>query len=183
MAKGDIYYSNKAKRFYQEGRSGAVSTDVGARSLTYDPATEKFIDSRGQTIEREILAPNTRTAQRFTAMDLERRTFLAREVKSRIITEEEALLTKVKGNEQIQVRTVVTTPDGKTHVFYRGFGTGKNVDPEEAKSLAAKSARGALLKVEDGQGNPVYQVTTNQVKSASVRQDFYKQSVGAKVGI
>lgn len=182
MAEGDVYYSVKAGQFYQEGRRGAVSRDTAVRNLNYDSELDVFIDSRGRTIERELLATQTRTAQRFTKVDLEQRRFISTETRSQIVQENQLKITQLKSNQDIVVRTVVTTPDGRTHVFYRSYGLGSNVDPGEAKSLASKSARAALLKSKDAKGN-TYSLTTNDVRNATVRQDFYKRTIGVRRGL
>lgn len=176
MARGDIYYSPRAKRFYQEGRRGAVSRDFGVRSLRYDPESDIFVDSRGRTIDKSLLGTETRSTQRFTAQDESGRVFVSAETRSRAISEQQAKAIRLNSNQDITVRTVVTTPDGRTHVFTRSYGFGKNIDPAEAKELAAKQARAALLNTKGADGKN-YQLSTPTVKNRTVRQDFYVRTV------
>jgi len=175
---GDVYYSEASGRFYQYGRRGALSRDAAVRNLEYDAETKTFIDSRGRTITNDLLTASSRTAQRYTAQTAEGRIFISAEVKSVGITEAQAKVGQLNPNQDITVRTVVTTADGRTHVFYRSYGLGRNVDPEEAKQLAKSGATAALNKTKDAAGN-FYKVTTPTVNNRTVRQDFYRRTIQA----
>jgi hypothetical protein len=176
MATGDIYYSPRANRFYQEGRRGALNRDYAVRNLRYDEQTSTFIDDRGRTISREIMAKATRSVNRFVGHDAEGRAFVTGEASSRAIQPHETSTIPLKSNQVLQVRTVVTTGDGRTHVFYRSMNTGVNVSEAEMRNRGIKHARSVLLKTKDRAGHN-YVISTPDLKKRSVRQDFYLTTV------
>lgn len=179
MAVGDIYYSPRANRFYQEGRRGAVGRDYAVRSLRYVERDDIFIDSRGRTITREILGTATRRVNRFVGMDLEGRPFITGKSTSVQIAPGQSATTQVNSDQVLQVRTVVTTPDGKTHVFIRSHEFGKNISEADFRQKGVNHARGILLKSKDRAGN-YYQIDTPSVKNRTVKQDFYKVTVKSR---
>jgi hypothetical protein len=176
MAAGDVWYSYRAKRFYQSGRSGSLKTDYAVRSLRYDEQTNTFVDGRGQTISRDLLAIQARSVNRFVGHDAEGRPFIVGEASSRLIQPHQTSTIELKSNQVLQVRTVVTTPDGRTHVFERSMETGVNVSAAEMRERGIKHARGILLKTKDRAGNN-YTLSTPELATRTVRQDFYLTTV------
>lgn len=176
MAEGDIYYSAKANRFYQEGKRGALNRDYAVRSLRYDAKTSTFIDAKGRTISRDILAAASRSVNRFVGYDAEGRPFVTGEAASRQIEASQAATVKLASNQVLQVRTVVTTEDGRTHVTTRSMTTGTNVAEAEIKERGIKHTRSVLLKSKDAGGNN-YVISTPDLKKRTVRQDVYVTTV------
>lgn len=176
MAIGDIYYSFKSNRFYQEGRRGPVGRDVGVRSLNYDPESGSFMDSRGRTISREALATESRTAWRFTTTDLRGRVYITGEAKSQAIAESQVNNTRLEANQQITIRGVVTTADGRVHVFEQSSTLGQRANAENLKAALTRQARAALLNTQDRFGNN-YSVDTPTVGNSTIRVDFYVRTI------
>src|SRR5574342_223503 len=111
MAVGDVFFSAKAGRFYQEGRRGAVSGDIGIRNLIHDAETGQFIDSRGRTIAPGVIERQTFRARDLIAYDAAGRPFVSSRIRSTVISELDAKLSPLQSNQSVMVRTVVTTPD------------------------------------------------------------------------
>jgi hypothetical protein len=175
MAEGDIFWSSRAGRFYQEGRRGAVSNDFGTRSLIHDGETGQYIDSRGRTVPNTIIDRQTFRSRDLTAYDPQGRPFISSTIKSRVISEAEAQRGTIGSNQDIMVRTVVTTPDGATHIFYYPGKVGQNVDPETIKSQAAKAARAALIDGKTSNGRS-YSISTNDIRNSTKSSQFIKRT-------
>lgn len=179
MAIGDIWYSFKAGRFYQDGKSGYVGRDQAVRSLRYNIDAEgkgTFIDSRGHTIDRALLSTESRTAWRFTTTDLRGRVYLTGEARSREIAENQVNTTRLDANQQITIRGVVTTADGKTHIFEQSSALGQKANVEYLKAALTRQARAALLNTQDTMGNN-YEIDTPTVGNSTIRVDFYVKTI------
>ena len=171
MAEGDIFWSSRAGRFYQEGRRGAVSNDIGTRSLNYASDTQKFIDSRGRTVSDTILDRQTFRNKDLIAYDTSGRPFISSTIKSRVISEMDAQTKPLGSNQDIMLRTVVTTPDGATHIFYYPGKLGKNVDPDILKEQAAKDARFRLVDGKTHNGKK-YNLATNEITNSTKSSQY-----------
>lgn len=179
MAEGDIWYSNRAGRFYQEGRRGAVSNDIGVRSLIRTADTEQFIDSRGRTIPETVINRQSFRQRDLIAYDAQGRPFVTSTIKSKVITEIEAAKSSMDANQSVMLRTVVTTPDGTTHIFYYPGKSGQNVDPEQLKAQAAKDARSKLIDGKTSNGKS-YSISTNDIKNSTISSQFIKRTVNVR---
>lgn len=168
---GDVFWSARANRFYQEGRQGAVSNDTGIRNLIRDEGTSQYIDSRGRTVPDSVINRQSFRARDLIAYDGEGRPFVSATVRSRVISELEAKARPMGGNQDVMLRTVVTTPDGTTHVFYYPGKLGQNVDPEKLREQAAKEARARLMDGRNSTGQK-YSITTNEIRNKTTGSSF-----------
>ena len=167
MAVGDIFYSFRGQRFYQEGRRGAVGRDVAIRSLRYDPDAQVFRDSRGNSIKAEILAPADRVRNNLIAHDKDGRPFISTQQDNRTISPEQVAATRPNANQELIARVVVYTPDGKAHVFSVSNGFGRAANPEELLAKAQRIARSRFLDPIYTGGDP-YDLSTPDVGKSTV---------------
>lgn len=175
MAIGDVFFSQKANRYYQEGRRGSVSNDQGVKSLLYDEGTGQFIDTRGRTVPLETITRQTFRSRDLVAYDTEGRPFISSTVRSKVISELEAAKGPLAGNQDVMIRTVVTTPDGATHVFYYPGKLGQNVDPDVIKEQAAKDARSKLIDGRNSTGRN-YDISTNEIRNRTSSSQYIQRT-------
>ena len=175
MPRRKIYYSPRDTRFYDEHASGIVSTRIAVQNLEADE-TGAIIDSRGRTIDVELLRPATITRDIYTQSDALGRTFVSAETRSRLIAEEDVTSVALRGNQDVVARIVVKTDDGRVHVFERGSGLDKEVDLDQLKDGVRGVARKGLQDTESASGKK-YKVTTNDIKKGTIRLDFYVRTI------
>lgn len=179
--EGEIYFSARAGRFYQAGRQGALSRDTGVRSLTWDEERAMFRDQRGNLIREQYIAPAGRSVNHILGMDSNGRPFVSTNQNLTTINEEAVASFRPATNQDVVARLVVHTPDGQAHVFTVSGGLGNRVDPAELAQKAVNVARGRLLDPKYTDGNP-YEISTGQIKGATVDVTFQTRTTGIKPG-
>jgi hypothetical protein len=138
---GEIYYSPRADRFYQEGRRGAVSREAATPSLRYDPDEGRFRDQRGRLIDNALLNPAERRVQRISGLDAQGRPFIRTVMTDERLAEAAARNLRLAGNEQVIVRVVARLPDGRAVVGEASSKLGRTPDLAALEEQAKRNAR------------------------------------------
>lgn len=166
----EIYYSPRADRFYQVGRSGAVSREAAIPTLRYDEDALRWRDQRGRLVPEDQLLPVERRVQRISGLDPEGRPFIKTVMADQVISEEAAVNQKLAANEQLVVRITVRTDDGVGHVFSVSSKLGGRQTPSDLVELAKRRARAELK-------NQNYDIDTPTVSGATINVSYLKREV------
>jgi len=143
--EGRIYWSARARRFYQEGRAGAVSHFNAIPTLTLREGEATWRDQSGRFVERRAVLEAQPFTIRFTGRDAQGRPFLATEFVDRPVGQSEIAGRQLASNQQVVVRTVIVTPDGVTHVSTTSSLKGTRVDLDFLNDQANKKAADELM--------------------------------------
>lgn len=170
---GRVTYSRRSGRFYQEGRRGALSREAATPFLEYDREADRWRDQRGGFVPEAQLGPPETKVQRFIRHDEEGRPFLQSSLTYRRIERSEAVQERLQGNQQITIRTVVTTEDGKTWVDEVSSKLGGRPDITDLEALASRKMRAKL--VDEG-----YTVTTHDVDRLTKRRDYQRRTISVR---
>jgi hypothetical protein len=168
--RGEIYWSPRAQRFYETGRRGAVSREQAIPSLSYDQEINRFRDTRGRLVPDRVLGAVPVDVTRFTARDAQGRSFISTEFVDRVVSRENAVRRVLAGNEQVVIRTVVRTPDGKVFTTVVSSKLGRSVDMEYLEQQANKRASAEAR-------NRGYDISTPEVSQSTVTRDVIVRKV------
>jgi hypothetical protein len=169
-SEGQVYWSSRAQRFYQEGRRGAVSREQAARFLEYDAEAGRYRDPRGRFVPADLLGPPVSARHQFVTRDDQGRPFIRAEFNDRLIDRTAAVQERLGSNQMVQVRIVVRTPDNKVHVSYVTSKLGGRPNIQDLELAATRKARADLV-------NKGYDLTTNDVNNSTVRTDYIRRNV------
>lgn len=168
---GEVYWSERAQRYYQTGRRGALSNERGLRTLLWDEEAARFRDRRGRLVpERALSVPLTRT-QQFIGNDAEGRPFIKTVISDRTLSELDARTTQLAGNEQMLVRITVRLPNGTVRTFYTSSFLGGRVNLAQLEAQAKRNARGQLER-EEG-----LDLDTPTIAGGTFKVDYVKRTV------
>ena len=146
---GRVYWSAAAKRFYQEGRVGAVSAKEAASFLHYNEPSARFTDQRGQFVPSNSVLPPSTSTRFLTRHDAAGRAFLSTEISYETIRDDLAktLLKarQVQNNQQVIVWDVLTDGRGNTYTVETSTVLGGKVTYESLIETANKRDRGTLF--------------------------------------
>jgi len=143
---GKVFWSAKARNFYQEGRRGAISREAAAQHVKYNEASGRFIDERGRFVPNRTFEPLARKLTTYVSRDKEGSPFLStvsrEETISSTLAKELLSTRQVRNNEQIVVTDVWT--DGKGNVFRTHTSTvlGGRTSVERLDEQADRRMRG-----------------------------------------
>jgi hypothetical protein len=160
---GEIYWSARAQRFYQEGHRGAVSRETAIPSLRYDDDAGRFRDQKGRLIDNELLNPTDRHVQRITGLDAQGRPFIRTVLTDNKLEEAAARNETLAGNEQIIVRIVAKLPDGSAVIGEASSKLGKGFSLDHLVEQAKRNARGKAGDVGTGVDTPYIGANTLNV--------------------
>lgn len=169
-SEGQVYWSSRAGRFYQEGRRGAVSREQAARFLEYDAEVGRYRDARGRFVPIDQIGPPVSARHQFITRDAQGRPFIRAEFNDRLIDRDQAVQGRLASNQMVQIRVVVRTADNKVHVSYVTSKLGGRPNIQDLELAAARKARADLV-------NKGYQITTNDVSQRTVRSDYIRRTV------
>lgn len=141
---GEVYWSNRAGQFYQHGHSGAVSYDTGIGFIEYNPREGRYLDVRGHVVPDRVLSHPAVRVRRFVAHDLEGRPFISTTFVDRRVSRAQAAQYDYAGNQQLVVRTVYRTPNGRVDSFYTTGEVGRTPNIGTMEETGVKQAHGEL---------------------------------------
>lgn len=170
---GEIYWSPRAKRFYQQGRRGAVSNEKGLPTLRYDSQRGQWRDQRGRFVPDTVLAPVVKRVHRFTARDEQNRPFISTEFHDRLTSRQQVTRQALKGNQQVVVRTVVKGPDGRLHITYTTSKLGERININALDDKANRHASANLR-------SKGMDISTPAVEGATVSRSYHKRTVNVR---
>lgn len=172
---GRIYWSAAGQRFYQEGRRGAVARRDALGALRID-AQGRIRDQLGRFVPDAALAPPPRQIRRFINYDEQGRPFVTASIRETLTTREAYADSLLASNQQLTVRTVVRTPDGRAFVTYTSSRLGGRINMDRLDEQADRVAAGDLY----GRG---YSVATPSVGNITVRRDYLIQEITTQRGL
>lgn len=168
--EGEVYFSARANQFYQKGRRGAVSRERGIEFARYDRETGQTYDMRGNVIPESAQAGVLRQDRKFFGRGRYGESILTGEWLAVKVGQRDAETRRLGSNERIVIKTTIRTPDGKTHTETIATGKGENYDPEFHGPLADRKASANLRDLG-------YSINTNEVREATVRREYYKETL------
>jgi len=170
LPPGAVFWSPLAQRFYQEGRRGALSGEKAIERLEFNPAKKAFVDERGRSVPDKVLQAVERRVTSFLARDAKGRPFMASQFVDKKITRSQASQLSPNSNQQVMVRVVVRTADGKAHVFYTSSSLGRRPNMEDLTLKANARAAGGLR--EKG-----YKIPTNKIGEMTLIREYIIRTV------